>query len=1177
MIWRFDCMFRDSLLHALKSTKNKLLWFYSFRFLYVGTRLTQARLIWGLIIKKLRSEVMTLRQNMASSVIRIVALLICVATGGLTAFAQTSRGTVTGIVRDSSGAVVSGASVTLTGNETGVSRSTTSNGEGVYRFDAVDPGTYALKVTATGFGGSEQTDIIVNAARVVGLDVNLSPGNTEDVVEVSAGTGAILQTQSSVRSGNLDTSKITQLPTLSRNPVSLTLTLPGVSTQRFAPGGVGSFSVNGSRGRSNNFLIDGTENNDISVAGQGFQITNPDAVQEVNIQTSNFDAEYGRAGGAVVNVITKSGTNQFHGTLLGLVDSSADDALTVSQKRAGITRVPVATDQTYAGTFGGPVIKNRTFFFGSYQERRFKTTNQLIRTAPSEAGVAALRNLVSLGLVNQQNVETYLNAIGGVRGVTSLTNVALGAAPNGTARSPIQFGLGTFAAPNTVKDRQLQVRGDHKFSDSDQLSVRYAYSRQDDDLASINFPGLSTSLKSRNQNAVISETHVFSPSLTNEFRIAYNRIFFEFPNDPPNELGLTLPSFGFQGLAIGGAVSGIGVASNLPQGRVANNVTFQDTMTYVRGNQTFRFGFDILNQRSRQFAPFVQRGILNFNASAGRTGFANFVDNFGGSGGSASLDFGSPAFFPSLVRQAYFFQDTWRITSSLTLSLGLRYERFGNPANSLRTPAFAGLFNVDPTTFTGPFSAPNRIDDDNNNFSPVIGFAYNPSVSSGRFFGLGRLLGDKKTVIRGGYQVGYDSFFNNIASNAQASSPNLISTNVQSVISMADPRGLANLSQQFPASARTPNPLDAQTLIAQNLRNPYYQRFSLGIQRELPLNLIFDISYVGTKGTALFINEDLNPLVPASLRNTPTGVTIPANRLSGRLDNLQGVRTIRTNGGDSIYHSLQMQMTRRFSNGLSVSGAYTYSKLIDNQSEVFATDVGGSLSQTPAILGGQRLDRAVSLFDRTQRLSINYLYELPFFREQRGVIGKIAGGFQVSGTTFFEGGVPFTIFNGQDADGLGGAGVDRPDFNPNGRRGVRAVPNATSPTGFVNPDIQTAANPAGIPINPMEAQFIGRAANGTTGALRAGTLGRNTERTLGTATFNFNIQKSVKIREGMKVEFRTEFFNLFNSPLFGAVGSNVFNAQPGTFFDTRFNSAATDLASGTSTARTIRYQLKLIF
>lgn len=1085
------------------------------------------------------------------------------------ALAQTSRGTVSGIVNDQAGAVIANATVTLTNNETGVSRSTVTNSEGLYRFDAVDLGTYSVKINASGFSIITKNNIIVNANQIAQVDTQLVPGTTEIAIDITAESGASLQTEAPVRGGNINSVQITELPIATRNPVSLALNLPGVSTNRYG-NGVQTFVVNGSRGRSNNFLIDGTENNDISVAGQGFQIKNPDSVAEVSVQTSNYDAEFGRAGGAVVNTITKSGTNQYHGTLAYLIEStrfnaiSNTESLVADVKRRG--RPLPGTDQWFSGTFGGPIKKDRTFFFGSYQEQRSNASQTANVITLSAAGRATLRSLFPQG--TNKNVDTYLTITNGSDATANLTKVALG---NG--RPDIEFGTLVYPYGQKYVERQWLARIDHKVSEKSQLSGRFLYDDTNNPTggATVGFPGFNTSQVNKYRNFLVTETHIFTPTITNEARLAYNRIDLSFPLDPANQLGLTLPSFDL-GTGLTPATTNVGIQTNIPQGRVANNYLFQDTVTNVRGNHTLRIGTEQMMQRSRQFAPIVERGLLAYRGGGGFTEFANFVDDFGGSGpntGSARRDFGSPAYYPELYRHAYFAQDRWRATEALTLTLGVRYEHFGTPINSVTTPAFAGLFNVDPTTFDGPYRLPNKVKPDDNNFAPTVGIAYSPSFKEGW---PGTIFGDKRSVIRTGYQIGYDSFFNNIASNAATSSPNVVATSIVSTVSAANPRGLANLSTLLPATPRPLTPLDAQTLVVPNLVNPYYQRWSLGIQRELPGNWLVDVSYVGSKGTKLFLQEDYNPLVPAARRITPTTSTpIPASRLSGRYDNLQGQRNIRTNGGDSNYHSGQLNVTRRFNKGLMVTGAYTWSKLIDNGSDIFT--IGGTNAQqsaaVPSIFGGLPAERAVSMFDRTHRASLTYVYDLPFMREQQGLIGRVIGGWQMSGVLTFETGVPLNITNGQDADSVGG-NFDRPDFNPNGRKNVRAIPNAASPTGYVNPDANNA------PIDRKDAMFIGIPANSG----RTGNLGRNTLRTPGINNWNMNLAKKVNVTEQINFQFRAEFFNLLNHPQFGipsasafspvqaGIPANVFNSLPGQFLKREVPDGG---------ARVIRFNMKLAF
>ncbi|HWW74057.1 MAG TPA: TonB-dependent receptor, partial [Pyrinomonadaceae bacterium] len=562
-------------------------------------------------------------------------------------------------------------------------------------------------------------------------------------------------------------------------------------------------------------------------------------------------------------------------------------------------------------------------------------------------------------------------------------------------------------------------------------------------------------------------------------------------------------------------------------------------------------------------------------------------------------DFGSPKYYPFLTRQAYFFQDRWRVNADLTLTLGLRYENFGQPINTLRTVAFTGLFNVDPATRLGPYALPNKVPGDNNNWAPTVGLAYSPSYTEGF---LGRLVGDRVTVLRMGYQVGYDSFFNNIASNAATSSPNVVATTTNSVVGTGTARGLSALSTRLPTTPRPLSPLDAQTLVDPNLVNPYYQKWSIGIQRALPWNLVFDASYVGNKGNKLFINEDKNPSVPVALRSAipagypnctpntnvtaaqataqfPAGVLCP---LSGRLDNLQGSRLIRTNSGASIYHSGQFLLQRRFANGIALTGSYTYSKLIDNASEVFAVAETNQPQQAsfPAILGGQPLERAVSFFDRTHRGSITYVYTLPWYKDQRGFAGRALGGWELSGVTTWETGVPLTVTNGADADAIGG-NLDRPDFNPLGQPGVRAVPAVASATSnpcavAVGATYYTNPDAAGACIDPANAQYIGLLA----GSGRRGNLGRNTLRSPGLNNWNLNVLKRVRLTEGTSFEFRTEFYNVFNHPQYGTgsvspfsglptgIAASVINSSAGRFLRPEFDEGG---------GRVIRYQAKFIF
>ncbi len=1132
--------------------------------------------------------------------------------------AQTSRGTVSGSVKDPSGAVVPGATVTLVSETTSVERTTTTTEEGFYRFDAVDLGTYSVRITAPNFSTAVRSGVTVIANQTATVDANLQIGEQQAVVEVVAGGGETLQTESAVRGGNISIRQITDLPVAS-NPVSLALTLPGVTTNRTGVG-IGTFSVNGARGRSNNFLIDGTENNDISVAGQGFQITNQDAVQEVSVQTGNYDAEFGRAGGAIVNVITRSGTRDFRGTLSFRYDTSTDDAITATQSRVpaviALGRPLFNDEKVWSGTFGGPLFlpnfgeggpvinteRGKNFFFVAFQDYDYRapgSTQNLI--TPTAAGRAVLQPFAA----TNPNVAAYLAATANTV-ATIVDQPAISLDPTGGAQTRGTVQIGTFIRPyDTVSyQKQFQMRTDHNIGQNDQLSFRFLYDNQDQPFvaSSIGFPGFEVDSFAKYRNFLVSETHIFSSTLTNELRLAYNRIQYGFPISDPTGPAATQPIL----TITGSNLTNFGTSQNFPQGRTADNYQIQDTVTKIIGNHTVRTGIDYLRQIATQTAPANIRGSLTFNAGGNFTSLGNFVDNFGGSNGTASRTFGNATYHPTLHRFAAFAQDRWKITDNLTMSIGVRYERFGEPFNKLMTPAFTGLFNVDPATRQGPFSQPNQVEPDTNNFAPTFGLVYSPSFTSG--IG-GFIFGERKTALRLGYNIGYDSFFNNIASNIVASSPNTIVTTNTSTVTAANPRGIANFSSAFPTIAATVLPTSAQTLVAPNLRNPYYQRWSAGMQRELPFKLTMDLSYVGSKGTHLFINEDYNPLVRPEQRITPAGypncnpgtnitaaqatAQFPAGQpcpLTGRFDNIQGGRTVRTNGGSSYYHAGQFELRRRFADNFLTTVAYTFSKNINNGDEVFAVGLGSgesSLAPFPSIFGGLKHNYGLSVDDRTHRLALTYVVESPFYKEQQGIIGRLLGGFQISGVTTFESGVPYSIQNGFDADGVGG--TDRPTFNPNGQRGVRAVPitNASGcVTSYINPEIPIAFNAAGAPtayqtIDPNTAQFIVNptyVAGSSCSTPIVGNLGRNTERTPSVYNTNLTLLKRTRFTERTALEARVELFNAFNQPNFPTTTpgltnlvTSVANSLTQGFF---LNPDTVNTSGG---GRTVRYQLKLVF
>lgn len=587
-----------------------------------------------------------------------------------------------------------------------------------------------------------------------------------------------------------------------------------------------------------------------------------------------------------------------------------------------------------------------------------------------------------------------------------------------------------------------------------------------------------------------------------------------------------------------------GIATNIPQFRYANNWLLQDAQTKIVGNHTFRYGAEFLWQLARQRPPFNERGSFNYTNGGGYTGLANFLDDFSGPSGSTNRNFGEPVYYPSLFRHSYFIQDSWRVSPALSLTLGLRYENFGQPANNaFDFPAFAGF---DPAQFL----APNKVNPDNNNFGPSIGFAWTPSFKSGP---LGFLFGDGKTVWRGGFQISYDTFFNNLLSNIAADTPNSVSTTFNAP--GGETRGTSGFSSRLPATARPVAITDQQTAVFdKNIRSPYTERWSLGLQRELPSKLLLDVSYVGTAGHKLFTSSDVNPRLLSGQRLFPNF----------------GVRRIRASEGNSIYHGLQMLVDRRFSQGFQITGAYTFSRAIDSTSEVFATNANPANTSIPTLQGGLALDRALADHHRSHRFTITYVWDVPGPR--KGPLSYPFGGWRISGITTFQSGAPFSLANGFDRNNDGLAN-DRPDIgNPNAPINTRAVVAPTTgsnscATGFRNPDALTLTC-----VTPNDVRWIeGR------GLPNASTLGRNTLFTKWVNTFDVNILKTFRITESKTLEYRLETFNFFNHPQFTAIpGANVVSTlgptaatgQPSRFLNPDFTNSGT---------RTMRMQLKFVF
>ncbi|MDQ3743209.1 MAG: TonB-dependent receptor [Acidobacteriota bacterium] len=1044
--------------------------------------------------------------------------------------AQTSKGFVVGNVTDPNGAAVTGATVRITNAATGTARQTVTQGDGGYRLDAVDPGTYKVEVSSTGFKTWTKADVTVAAAETVSVSAQLEVGAASEVVTVTSATPVELQTADGTRAGTLDARQITDLPVVGLNPVNLVFTEPGVVNPGQSGGFVQGteFSINGVRPRGNNQLLDGLDNNDNDITGQIIQPILRDGYDEVSILGSNYSAEYGRAGGAVVNVISKSGRNNFFGSVYDVISPSKLYSLTPGQKSiSGLTKVPHFIENIPGFSFGGPIKKNKLFFFGTYQEDRARQQAVATAEVPTASGFAALRQLFPAGA--SRNLDQYLAVVGSVLAPDANADRLV---PLGGGRPSIPFGQTSFTLPEPNDDKQFLARVDWTPTVRDSLTWRYYGDRslvQNQQFGGIvSFPGFEIDVPATTDNLLFSYTRNLSVKTTNEFRFGFGRFDLSFgPRD--KSLSAGAPVFLFSGGAAT-AVTPVGLTTGFPQGRLFHNYQFQDTLTHTIGDHTFRVGADVLVQRAQVEVPINSRGTLTFAAGGGFPAFGNFVDAFSGTGaGGAAIQFGPGTLQPNTTTQAYFVNDQWKLRPNLTVNLGLRYENYGPVANSVPFPAFQPSF-FDPTQ---PF--PVRVEQrrDNNNFAPRFSFAYAPDSDRGL---LGHLLGTGKTVLRGGFAVNYDVLFNNIVNNIVAASPSTFGATNQG--SSVGGRGFANFvaGPTFLPTSGAPSKLAAENPIEANLVNPVTFVWNLSLQRELPHRVILDAAYVGSRGEHQFINVEENPGVGGF------GTLVRSNPAFGSV-------LARTNAGDSVYHSLQVRAERGFSNGMLFRLAYTFSKSIDDvNSEVFTTSGGSTRQSDPlGVMGGFRADRSVSTFDVPHRFAATALYDIPALLKS-GWGRQVFGGFTLSGTYRIQSGAVETPYvGGFDLNGDGSGFNDRPSIsNPAAPPTSVAVANVfagafglgPSPTGYFDPVTGNAVTLANVRyvVDP---------------AIRTNIAGRNTLRGPSFNRLDLSLQKSVRVpgMETGRFDFRVDFFNVLNHPYFAWDHTRADGDVLGQFFN----------------------------
>ncbi len=1050
---------------------------------------------------------------------RQVRLLLFMAVICVTArhsLAQTSQGTLAGTVTDPTGAAVVGADVTAKNTVGSDVRAAKTGSNGEYRIDAVPPSTYSITVSAPGFSRKAIENVVVTASVITSVSAQLDVGNVSETIAVEASATRI-QTESGELSAAISSQEVSQLPITTGNPVDLVLTEPGivpVASRDNVTNGEG-FSVNGLRPRSNNFLIDGFDDNDYGIQGQALQPSNLDAVKEVSIQTNAYAPEFGRGGGSVTNFIYKNGTNNLHGAAWERYDASALTAIPVELKNQGITTTPQYVDNEFGFDVGGPAIRNKLFFFGSSQWNNLNENESGAQfTIPTANGVAALKSLGS-----NQYADLLVNSLGGLVAPSATGSINIGNRAGCGDPCLIEVGQEIRSPKGLSRSYEYVIRGDYNASEKDTFSGRFiaAHNSFTPDLFANGaaLPTQDTYQGGPSRNLGFFWTHVFSPTAVNELRFTAQNISFLFgalPSTTSNPLyntpSITIP--GLDGVLFGGL-------SNYPQGRGHGVYQYQEAFSKIAGSHSFKMGADIVNLSENDTLFLDTKGSITVNGGGDCsamglttcTALANYVDGFTGPSGQAGRQFGSTALTTPQTLQSYYFQDTWKIRQNLTLTYGIRYEYQGTPLNVLPYPTTVN-------SVAGLLAPITRVPEqpDYNNWGPRVGLAYTPSFWKG-------LLGDNKTVFRAGFGTFYDTLFTNIALNGAQTSPNLLGGVLTAPNSG---RGLADAFDVVNSVTAVLTPLGLDDSVPSNLKNPESYQWNADIERQLPGNMMLTVSYVGTRGLDLFLNEELNPIVNGS-----------------RLNPDRGDLRLRSNLGNSSYNGLDVLVDRSFRNGLLFRGAYTFSKALDNGSEIFVTSGTSSFSQN---LFNASQDRGPSAFDRRQRAVFTWIYDIPGFHNMSGNAKNatwLLRDWQISGVTSLQTGAPETVsLSGYDQNGDGNGGNDRPNLgNPNAvinySPACLSNPACISGVGQINPDGSLTDWNTGAPGTASQFRYI---ATNVLGIGPNGNLGRNTFYNPGRIDVNLALTRSVNLPwEGHKLEFRAEAFNPFNHPNAGGGAS----------------------------------------
>jgi Carboxypeptidase regulatory-like domain len=1090
------------------------------------------------------------------NLVGVLFAMLALSAAGL--LAQIEYGTIVGVVFDSSERAVPGAAVVIRNSGTGAVVTPTAGRAGEYTSPPLRPGSYTVTVQVSGFRQEVQSiRLEVNAH--VRADFRLQVGSVSESITV-AGQAVALDTQSAALGNVRTTQAINDLPLNGRDYVQLFTIATGVQPPMGNTAGtlqtrgenneigIEGGSVNGGRGGSNDFRYDGIQSqdtdNDVLIV-----VPSVDAIQEFKVQTNAMDASFGRASGGTVNLVIKSGTNQFHGDAFEFLRNSALDAKNFFDSPT--TKIPPFKMNEFGGSLGGPIRKDKTFFFVDYQGKRESQAQTFVSTLPTLAEQAGDFSGQSLRLYDPATTRSNPNNPTGVIRDPFPGNMIPSSRFNATGLNLMHL----YPAPdlpgavnnflyNPILDLtldQFDARVDHQINESNNVFGRYSFMQVSATNpgylpvpaigANPGYPGYSFT---RGQQLALGYVHVFSSNAVYEFRGGWSRGhntnhgFLEGTkySDKIGIPGINIdPSITGLGGIVPTGYASLGEGSFEPLLKTANNYQYTHHFSYIRNKQTFHFGYELLRRQFNHYSPTNPEGSFSFNgqftqnpASAGGTGNA-LADMLLGLESSAALSI-QPETGLRRWEQSWFAQDDIRVTSKLTLNVGIRYEivtPFTEEHDRLGSlvPALHNVFAVNTPQLPGhSVTNTNFLD-----FAPRFGFAYSLTP---------------KTIIRSGYGIFYA--FSGIASGRlmDATTPVAGALSITNNTTATDLSTVTLVSAGFPSTRPTYFDPTGQAFkySPRNNPDPYMQQWNFNVQRDMGFDTVLTVGYVGSRGTHLYVFPNINQPIPGP------GAAAP-RRPYPNLADADG----NSNEASSHYHSFQLTGEKRFSKGLSFLAAYTWSHAIDNASE----DNGGG-PQNAYNLGA---DTGNSDFDIRHRVVLSWTYQLPVGRGRRylnganGVADAIFGGWQMAGIETFMTGYTFNATQSQNTLGSG-AGTQRPN--------CIADPNLSSSDRTLQ-------------------RWFNLAAFQTPAPYTFGNCARNELVAPGTKQFDISLMKNFRLgtSEQRRLEFRGEFFNIFNTPQFNAPNATIGSAAAGTI------SSAGDTSFFQRTSRQIQFALKLYF